>query len=207
MQQLIHSIYGFAILAGGVALPGLVNMSTVRICLNRGFGAALRLNTGAAIATFIHAYIAIAFAGLLSRNPSFLLYLRQMAFLLFVVLSFVFFYQAIRKQAARATKHKKNRPMLLGFFVAAMNVINIPAVFAFGTYLRARGQLIFAAPYRLFFVLGAAIGAFTMLTVYASFAKRISKNANGANFQRLNYFLSGLFLLLALVQGMHLYYA
>lgn len=207
MQQFIHSLYGFVILAGGVALPGLVNMTTVRVCLKRGFGAALQFNIGATVATFIHCYIAIAFAGLLSHNPNFLVYLRQMALLLFLVLSFVFFYQAISQRAARASKQKKLRPILLGFLVAAMNVLNIPAVFAFGTYLRARGQIVFAAPYRFFFLIGAALGAFTMLSVYAAFAERINQNANGANIQRLNYFMSGLFLLLALVQGLQLYYS
>ncbi|NBC09372.1 MAG: LysE family transporter [Bacteroidetes bacterium] len=206
MQQLIHSIYGFTILAAGVTLPGLVNMTAVRVCLKRGVAAAMRFNLGAAAAVFIHAYIAIAFAGLLSRNPDVLVYLRQMVLWLFLTLSFVFFYQAIRKQAAKASKRKKSRPLLLGFLVSIVNVLNIPSVFAFGTYLRARGQLVFAAPYRFFFVLGAALGAFTMLTVYVAFAKRVNQNADGATFQRLNYFLSGLFLLLAFVQGVQLYY-
>ena len=206
MQQLVHGIYGFAILAGGVAIPGFVNMTTVRVYLKRGFAAAIRFNAGAAMAVFIHAYIAIAFAGLLSRNPSVLVHLRQMVFWLFLCLSFVFFYQAIRKQAVRASKHKKSRPLLLGFFVSIVNVLNIPSVFAFGTYLRARGHIVFAPPYRFFFVFGAALGAFVMLSAYAAFAKRINQNADGATFQRLNYFLSGLFLLLAFVQGMQLYY-
>jgi threonine/homoserine/homoserine lactone efflux protein len=206
MQQLIHSIYGFAILALGVSLPGLVNMTTVRVCLKHGFATALKFNAGAAIAVFIHAYIAIAFAGLISRNPSFLVHLRQMALLIFMGLSFVFLYQAIRKRATKASKQKVGKPVLLGFFVSIMNMINIPAIFALGTYLRVKGQIVFAAPFRFFFVLGAGLGAFTVLNAYAAFAKRVNQNSNGANFQRLNYFLSGLFLLLALVQGMQLYY-
>lgn len=205
MQQLLHCFYGFTLLSIGVALPGLVNMTTVRICLNRGFAAAMRFNAGAAAAVLVHAYIAIAFAGLFGRHPSLLVYLRQLALFFFLILSFVFFYQALRKEAARASR-RRGRPLLLGFLVSIANVLNIPSVFAFSTYLRARGHMVFSAPYRFFFVLGAAVGAFAMLSLYAAFAKSIRQNSQSVS-QRLNYFLSGLFLLLALVQGIQIYYS
>ncbi len=205
MQHLLHSFYGFVLLAGGVALPGLVNMTTVRVCLNRGYRAAMRFNAGAAVAVLLHAYIALAFAGLLNRNPSVILYLRQLAALLFLVLGFVFFYQGIRREAAKAS-HRKGRPMVLGFLVSAANVVNIPAIFAFSTYLRMRGQLLITAPYRFLFALGAALGAFAMLGTYAFFAKKVESGGPEMT-QRLNYFLSGLFFVLALVQGVQLYWA
>ena len=52
--------------------------------------------------------------------------------------------------------------------------------------------------------IGITLGAFTMLGAYARFAQFILKRAS--YFARnLNYFLSGLFLLLAVVQRVQLY--
>ncbi|TXB62033.1 hypothetical protein [Phaeodactylibacter luteus] len=204
MEYIMHSFWGFLSMALGVALPGLVNMTTVRECIKRGYAAANRFNIGAAGAVFIHGYIAIAFAGLFTRHPSWLSYLRQAAVALFAALSFVFLVQALRRQVAKGSR-RKGRPVLKGFVVSFFNVLNVPGIFAFGTLLRARDLITFSSPYRLFFILGAASGAYAVLTVYARFARRVEQ-AGATFYKQLNFALSALFLALALVQLVQLWY-
>ncbi|MBV6654372.1 MAG: hypothetical protein KI786_11480 [Mameliella sp.] len=198
MTYLTHSLLGCVVTMLAMLLPGMVNVTAAREYLRRGSSAAIRFNIGAAVAVFIHTYIAIAFAGLLARDPLMITYLRQIAVLLFLALSAFFGWQASRAQAVQASK-RKGQPVLKGFVVSFLNLLNIPGMFALATFLRTKGLIIFAAPFRFFYVSGTAIGAFAMLSLYTLAAHRIAK-AGAAFYQKLNLSLSGLFLLLALIQ-------
>ncbi|MCR9055223.1 MAG: hypothetical protein ACE362_18785 [Phaeodactylibacter xiamenensis] len=198
MTYLNHSLLGCVVTMLAMLLPGMVNVTAAREYLRRGARAAWRFNLGASVAVFIHAYIAIVFAGLLAREPAYLSYLRQGAVLLFLALSAFFGLQALRKQTIQASE-QKGQPLLKGFFVSLFNLVNIPGMFALTTVLRARDLLIFASPYRFFYVAGTAVGAFAMLSLYTLAARRIEQTGP-AFYQRLNAGLSGLFLLLALMQ-------
>lgn len=203
MIYLAHSLLGCLVTMLAMLLPGMVNVTVAREYLRRGAAAAFRFNIGASAAVFIHAYIAIAFAGLLAREPAYVNYLRQGAVLIFLVLSASFGLQAFRKQTVQAS-NRRGQPILKGFIVSLFNLLNIPGMFALTTVLRARGLLIFAAPYRLFYVAGTAVGAFVMLLLYTLAARRIAQ-ASPAFYQKLNAGLCGLFLLLALLQIGQLY--
>lgn len=198
MTYLAHSLLGCMVTMLAMLLPGMVNVTAAREYLRRGANAALRFNIGASLAVFIHAYIAIAFAELFAREPILISYLRQGAILIFLLLSAFFGLQAFRKQAIQESD-RKGQPILKGFVVSLFNLLNIPGMFALTTGLRAGGLLVFAAPYRLFYVAGTAVGAFTMLSLYTLAARRIAQ-AGPVFYQRLNAVLSGLFLLLALMQ-------
>ncbi len=198
MTYLTHSLLGCVVTMLAMLLPGMVNVTAAREYLRRGAVAAIRFNIGASVAVFIHAYIAIAFAGLLAREPAYINYLRQGAVLLFLALSAFFGLQAFRRQTIQASE-QKGQPLLKGFLVSFFNLVNIPGMFVLTTVLRARGLLLFAAPYRLFYVAGTAVGAFAMLSLYILAARRIAQTGP-AFYQRLNAGLSGLFFLLALMQ-------
>lgn len=198
MTYLTHSLLGCVATMLAMLLPGMVNLTAAREYLRRGAKAAFRFNIGASVAVFIHAYVAIVFAGLLAREPAYLNYLRQGAMLLFLALSAFFALQAFRQQTIQASE-QKGQPVLKGFLVSSFNLVNIPGMFALTTVLRAKELLIFAAPYRFFYVAGTAVGAFAMLSLYTLAARRIVE-AGPTFYQRLNAGLSGLFLLLALIQ-------
>lgn len=195
--------FGFLLAALGILLPGMVNMTSVSVSIKRGMRAGLWYSAGGASTIFFQAYIAVAFAGYLSRHPEIFTYIRAASVAIFLALAFFFFYQALRSREVKASR-RKGRPYLLGVAVAGMNALNIPYFFTMGALLKAEGLISLQAPGHLFFISGIALGAFTMLAAYARFAQFILKRAS--YFARnLNYFLSGLFLVLAVVQGVQLY--
>ena len=203
MDYLSPLLFGFLLAVVGIALPGMVNMTSVSVSIKRGLRAGLYYSAGAAATIILQAYIAVAFAGYLSQHPEIFTYIRAVSVAIFLALAFFFFYQALNAKAVKASQ-RKGRPFLLGMAVAGMNALNIPYFFTMGTVLKAEGLIQLHPPFHLFFVGGITAGAFVMLAAYARFAQFILKRAN--YFARnLNYFLSGLFLVLAVVQGVQLY--
>lgn len=67
--------------------------------------------------------------------------------------------------------------------------------------LTSKGWISVVSPNKWLFIGGAALGCWTLLIAYAKFAGVIARRA-----RRLNFFLSGLFMLLAILQMFQLYY-
>ena len=202
MFYLNHLLFGFAMAAVGVALPGMINMTSVSTSLKKGLRAGLQFSIGSSIAIFFQVLIAVFFAGFLGRNPEIFIYLKRAAIFIFLVLSIVFLYQALHPKEVSGSS-RKGSAFLTGMVITNLNVLNIPYYFTFSTYLKANRFLSLQAPFYWFFILGSALGALSLLAAYAHFADYISKRA--AYFTRnINYFLSGIFLMLAIIQVIQL---
>ncbi|MCB9296683.1 MAG: LysE family transporter [Lewinellaceae bacterium] len=203
MDYLSPVFFGFLLTAVGISLPGLVNMTAVTVTMKQGLRGGLRYSAGASTTIFFYAYIAVAFAGYLSRHPEIFTYIRAASAGLFLALAFFFFYQALRSKEVKGSR-RKGHPFLVGMAVAGMNALYVPYFFTMGALLKAEGLIQLHAPFHLLFIGGVALGAFALLSGYARFARFILQRAD--YFARnLNYFLSGLFLVLAVVQGVQVY--
>jgi threonine/homoserine/homoserine lactone efflux protein len=183
-----------------LTLPGMVNMSAVKVSIEQGIRAGLKFSLGGTIAMVLQAYLAITFAKFLSANPYVILYLKRAALAIFLILSITFFYLA-KKTKIPKEKYKKreNTPFIFGFVIMGMNMLNIPFLFATSTLLEAKGWVSVEAPDKWLFVLGIALGSWSLLVAYAKFSDIITRRAQFVA-RHLNYFLSGLFMLLALIQ-------
>ena len=203
MDYLSPLLFGLLLAVVGIALPGMVNMTSVSVSIKRGMRAGLYYSAGAAATIILQAYIAVAFAGYLSRHPEIFTYIRAASAGLFLALAFFFFYQALRSKEVKGSR-RKGHPFLVGMAVAGMNALYVPYFFTMGALLKAEGLIQLHAPFHLLFIGGVALGAFALLSGYARFARFILQRAD--YFARnLNYFLSGLFLVLAVVQGVQVY--
>jgi threonine/homoserine/homoserine lactone efflux protein len=204
MQWVQYFICGWALAFIGVAIPGLVNMTVANQSMRHGFKAGLLACTGASFVIFLQAKIAVGFSHYLSVHAEVLTNIKIVAILIFLILSAVFFYQALRPKVQRG-KSNAASPMLRGIAASGMNVLNIPFYFTATAYLEARGWIIFR-PYSGWWVaLGAGVGAYAILWLYAYMAGYLTRHAPAIS-RGANYFLSVLFLLLAFVQWIQLYF-
>jgi threonine/homoserine/homoserine lactone efflux protein len=193
-------------MAIGLALPGMVNMTAVKVSMDQGLRAGFRFSLGGALALAVHAYLAITFARFLSEHPYVLIYFKRTALAIFLTLSLIFFYLAKKpKKHREAYQHKENTPFIFGFLIMNMNMLNIPYLFASGTLLEAKEWISVEPPNKWLFIIGAALGAWSLLVLYTQFATLIARRARFVA-RNLNYFLSGLFMLLAIIQMIQLYY-
>ena len=205
MQVLINFFFGVLIAVIGIAIPGLINMSAVQVTLKRNLRAGIIFSAGAALIIFVQAVIGVGFAGYLAEHREILSMIKKLAILIFIMLSVVFFYQGLRPRL-KAESRRQGHPFLVGMAIAGMNVLNIPFFFTISTIGQAHGWIDLQHTFGLFMMLGLTIGGFFMLGLYANFARYISTHARFFA-QNLNYFLSGLFLFLAVIQWIQLYYA
>ncbi len=187
----------------GLALPGLINMTSVSMSLSRGLRGGLYYSLGGATTIFFQALIGVAFAGYLSKHLEVFTSLRKIAILIFLILSIVFFYQALYPKVKEGSK-RTGTSYLVGMAIAALNILNVPFYFTSGTFLQTTGWVKLTMPFGSFFVVGVAVGAFLGLSAYAYFAQYIDRRAQYF-VRNLNYFLSGLFLVLAIVQVIQVY--
>jgi hypothetical protein len=205
MNWMMDAVLGFVISLLGVSLPGLINMTAVKVAMERSQQAAWRFCLGACITIFFQAWLAIAFGTYLSKHTEIIDLLKGTGIFIFLLLSVVFFIQAIRsKVRPENTRTGDGLPIMLGMGIAAMNFLNIPFYLSAGTVLEGNGYITIYFPFYFFFVGGLTLGSGAALALYVLGAGWIVKNARFLA-RHLNYFLGGLFLLIAIIQMVQFY--
>jgi threonine/homoserine/homoserine lactone efflux protein len=190
MSLIIHFILGFIVSFSGTLVPSMLNMTTAKISLNKSKSEAIKFASGASIVVLAQVYIAILFTKFLGNNPAFIQLLQKIAIVIFAFLS-VYFYRLSRKdkKATSSVKEKSGNSFLVGLLLSSLNMFSIPFYCAVTTSLDMAGWLHFTQKNILMFVVGSALGAFALLAMYASFAKKIQlKSASLA--KNINLILS-----------------
>lgn len=185
----------------------MLNMQAVATSVRVGSRKAYLFSAGLAVVIGAQTALAVLFANLLRDNPSIIPNLKESAIPLFLILAAGFTWKGFRARAARKAEKVrpyKGGPFWRGMMMSMMNILNVPFVFALAGWLMAAGYLSRAFFPRLLYVPGTAIGALLVFLLYARLGDWINRNA--ALFTRnINFFIGGLFALLALVQSVRLY--
>jgi len=199
MSLIIHFILGFITSFLGTLTPSMLNMTTAKISLNKSKIEAIKFAIGASIVVLLQAYVAILLTKYLRNNPTFVQSLQGMAMVIFVILS-VYFYKLSKKDREPKTsvKEKTGNSFAVGLLLSALNMFSIPFYCGVTTALDVAGWLKFSQQNILFFVIGSALGTFSLLVMYASYAKMIQLKSAGLA-KNLNLILSVLTGGLALV--------
>ncbi len=197
MIYISHVFFGFIMSYVGLLPPGMLNMTTVRTTIEKGKKAGFLFSAGAASVVFVQASIALIFANYLNNHPDIIEKLKIAGIVVFILLAIFFWIQARKKFKAEG-KQKQGNYFLTGLMMSSMNMLAIPFYLGLSAYLGANGNLILEQPYITVFVIGAVLGAFALFSTYLGFAKII---INKAQFiaKNINYILSALFLVLALL--------
>ncbi|MCK4563004.1 MAG: LysE family transporter [Flavobacteriaceae bacterium] len=199
MTLLLPFIYGFSTSFIGMLAPSMLNMTTVKISMERGMFNAMKFALGVSIIVFIQAYIALFFIKFLKDNPDFIQILQKIALIIFVLLS-IYFYKSYKTESKNTSdfKQKCKDTFVIGLLLSTLNMFAIPFYYGITTMLSKFGWLQLSQNNILLFVIGSAIGTFMLLYTYSNFAKFLkSKSKTKSN--KLNLTLSLLTGFLALV--------
>jgi threonine/homoserine/homoserine lactone efflux protein len=197
MTYLIHFFYGLVMGYFGLISPGMLNMTALKISLSTNKNKATKFAFGAASVVFIQAGIALVFADYLVQNPSVIKGLKVAGVFVFFALS-IFFFLASRKDFKTNSTTKKTNYIIKGIGMSTVNMLAIPFYLGLSIYLTSIHKIIIKQPYILFFIVGAAIGAFLLFYTYIVFAK-IIKNKVSFIAKNINILLSVLFLFLGIL--------
>ena len=196
MNYILPLIVGFLSAFIGLLAPSMLNMTAARTSIEKGRKAGITFAAGAASVVFIQGFIAVTFAKYLVAHPEVITKLKTAAVFVLFGLAIFFFMQALKKFKAEG-KQKKENNYLTGFGMSSLNMLAIPFYLAMATLAESKEWMTIEQPFSIIFVAGAVIGAFSLFSIYASFAEIIAKKAQFIA-KNINYILSGLFVLLAL---------
>ncbi len=177
-------LYGFLAAVIGVSLPGLLNMTAVKIAHTQGRKDAISYVSGALMVIFIQTYIAIFFAKLIESSPFITEILHEIGLAIFGLLTIFFFFFAkpmIKKENEDLHPEDDKRqkhPFLYGILLALINVFSIPYYVFLSVTLATYDFPIFEWLYTSIFSLGVVIGSALMFYVYVKIFKKVAHKSN-----------------------------
>lgn len=207
VESITGALLGLAAAAGATLFPGLQNMANVSVSLRGGRRAGYRFALGLSLTFTLQAGLAVLFANYFARHPGILVFMKQWAIPVFLLLAAFFFVKGYRARAAQeapANRPYQGSPFARGVVLALMNLLVLPYFFALSGWLLAAGLLDAAPLPRLMFVLGAGAGAVIVYGAYARLATWMDRKAHFLT-RNMNFLLGGILVGLALIQGVRIY--
>ena len=154
----------------------MLSLTTVKISIKESKKKAVAFAAGVSAVVIVQAYIAIAFSKVLLSNPMYLDTLQIIGVFAFSALAIFFFRQSIRsKKGTPNTNEKKVKGFVTGMFFSLINMFAIPFYVGVTSSLAMMDLYTFELMNNISFVLGSALGTFTLMFLYAGLAKRIEK--------------------------------
>lgn len=177
----------------GVIPPGLLNMTAAKISLKEGHVRGIMFSIGVTITVFVQTYIAAIFARYLSKNPDVIDVLRNVALVLFVLITiyFLFIAKATAKKEIKPKIKSKHSRFFQGLLMSAINVFPIPYQAYMTITLASYKWLDFELSSIIAYVIGAGMGTFVMLYIYIFFFDKI-KSKTLTSQKNMNYIIGGI---------------
>jgi threonine/homoserine/homoserine lactone efflux protein len=176
MSILLHFIFGFVFSFIGSTTPSMLNMTALKISLEKNEKEANYYSLGVSLVVFIQAYIAILLTRYIYENPSFLESLEKAGIVIFFLLSIYFLKQSkSKKQKVEASKDRKGNSFLSGALLSSLNMFSIPFFCGTAATLEMFNLMSFDTLPVVLFIIGSAIGTFCILFLYGKYAKAIQK--------------------------------
>lgn len=183
---------GFSAAVIGVSLPGLLNMTAVKIFKNEGRKNATSYLIGALGIILIQTFIAVFAAKIIDSNPFISNALHEIGFVIFTILTvyFIGFAKKIdqKKQLQKQEIKPKQNRFFYGAMLALLNVFPIPYYAFLSVTLASYHLPIFEKSYNFIFSIGVVLGSALMFYLYIAFFNKSSKT-NTFVLKNVNYFI------------------
>lgn len=200
MNFVLPLIFGFFSAAIGIALPGLINMTAAKVSIRDGRERAMLFISGAVIIIFFQTLAAILFARFIDSRPDVVILLREVGFVIFLVLTIYFFVLAkkpkIKKEEIKM-RSKTNR-FFLGMLLSALNFFPVPYYVFVTITLSSYRLFLFERTSIFLFLMGVLLGSFMLFYYYITFFKKI-ENKTDFFFKNINKIIGSITGVIALV--------
>ena len=177
MDIILPLLLGIGISFIGASLPGLLNITAVKVALIDGRNRALIYSLGATVIIFFQIYIAVYFAQFISSNPGIISLLQEIGTGIFALLTIYFLFLAkkpVPKAAEEEIEVKSKRGRFFyGALLSALNFFPIPFYVVMSITLSTYGYFKFEPLFEFLFVVGVTVGSFFILYLYIIFFRKI----------------------------------
>ena len=176
MIMFSNFLFGFFFSFVGSITPSMLNITALKIRLEKGKIATNKYAIGVSIVVILQVYIAVLLTEYITENPAVIETLEKAGIIIFLLLSHYFYKESKKSKIhIETSKAKSENPLLTGLTLSILNMFAIP--FFSGTIITLETFNLFSFNFIpvLFFTLGSAIGTFFILFLYGAFAKVIQK--------------------------------
>ena len=185
----------------------MLNMQVVSASLRDGRRKGYVFSGGMALVIAFQAALAVLFADWMTTGLRLVPLIKSYAIYILALLAAGFFVKGVLARKQRQGKNEKphtGSPFWRGVMLSAMNVLNIPFIFAIAGFLVSHDVLPESDGARLLYVPAVGLGAFATFCTYSRLAESISRNA--AFFTRnIYFFIGGLLALGAVFEGVRVF--
>lgn len=166
-------LFGFSFSFVGSITPSMLNMTALKISLEKGQKEVNKFAIGVSLVVALQAYIAVFLTRYISENPLVLETLEKAGIFIFAALS-IYFYRASKKNkiSSKPNTRKDEHAFFTGILLSVFNMFSIPFFCGVVVALESFSFFSFDVVPVVFFILGAVLGTFLILFLYGKFAKR-----------------------------------
>ncbi|MFV0140717.1 LysE family transporter [Empedobacter stercoris] len=197
MQYLELLLIGIFTAFIGSSIPGLLNMTVVKIGKQEGTKSAYTFMLGTAITIAIQVYLAIFLAKFINFNEEVTKIFRQVGLTVFVMITIYFLFFAKKQDLKKKNKRlkqqgdvKQKNKFLYGLLLSAVNVFPIPFYVFLSATLVSYKITVFGQPNSSIFALGVVIGSMIIFSLYLKFFNSKSEE-NSFILKNINYVIGG----------------
>jgi len=153
------------------SLPGLLNMYSAKVSMNKGKKAAFLFAAGVTLAVLLETLIALIFARFLDKNPDIIAMLQKVVLGVFISISiyFLFIAKDVRKQSVNDINYSKTNLFFKGFLLSSINLLPIPYWVYISITFASYNWFTFSHLSEFATVLGSSIGTFAVMSGYIWF--------------------------------------
>ena len=171
MLLLFLFLFGFLFSFAGSITPSMLNMTALKISLEKGRKAVNSYALGVAITAIPQVIVAVILTKYIADNPIILETLEKAGIFIFMLLSYYFYRESKKaKIKVEEVKAKKENHFLTGITLSVINMF-CAIVILLETFELFNCHFISV----FFFILGSVIGTFYILFLYGKFAKIIQR--------------------------------
>jgi threonine/homoserine/homoserine lactone efflux protein len=188
-------LFGFFFSFAGSITPSMLNMTALKISLEKGQKDTNKYALGVSLVAALQAYIAVFLTSYISENPAVLETLEKAGIFIFGALS-IYFYRVSKKSkiSVQVKTSKEQHALLTGLLLSALNMFSIPFFWGVVVLLESFNFFSFDGISISSFILGIVVGTFLILFFYGKFAKKIQ--------QRTGKLTTDINLILAILTGL-----
>ena len=191
MSLFLPFLAGFVAAIIGIFPPGLINMTASKISIKDGRKPALSFVAGALVILLFQTYISVIFAQYLDSHKEAIVLLREIALIVFSLLTVYFFFfakKATLKNPEQIKVRSKKSRFVIGMLISVINLFPIPYYVLISITL-ASYQLFKFQPIPIYsFVFGVVLGSFAVFYLYVVFFEKM-KTKTDFFIKNMNYFI------------------
>ncbi|MFV0143112.1 MULTISPECIES: LysE family transporter [Empedobacter] len=197
MQYLELLLIGIFTAFIGSSIPGLLNMTVVKIGKQAGTKSAYTFMSGTAVTIAIQVYLAIFLAKFIDFNKEVTKIFREVGLAVFVIITIYFLFFAKKQDQKKKNKKlkkqddvKQKNKFIYGLLLSAINVFPIPFYVFLSATLVSYNVNVFGQPNSSVFALGVVVGSMIIFGLYLKFFNSKSEE-DSFILKNINYVIGG----------------